>query len=350
MMRRDFGAPTIRFHSRGIAIHDILVDAVLEMVARCIDPAQPPYVRVIFTKQEFRPAVTEESQRREPRAIDRDRIILACNELRSHRIGFPRPGVAGPELRQYVQRGRFGRAIIDRHPLQDVVDIGFCVFDLDIEIAVFRKHTGVDQLEFGVSPAATPVLFDKSCVGKCRLRVFVEHTHVRMGWRAVEVVVEFLDVFAVVALGIGQPKQPLLQDGVAAVPQGETETQQQPIIAKPADPVLAPAIGAAARMVVRKIFPSVAVLAVILAHRSPLALAEIGPPAPPMLTLANRAASPRARFGMSSVWPAPVNWKRRSYRSKSCWDTPIISGCTRKNSVRTDSTSEIFLKRSRTSR
>src|SRR5271165_7250712 len=100
MMPRDFGAPTVRFHGRGVAIDDIIVDAVLEVAARGIDPAQPPYVRVIFTKQEFRPAVTEEPQRREPRAIDRDRIILACNELRSHRIGLPRPGVARPELRQ----------------------------------------------------------------------------------------------------------------------------------------------------------------------------------------------------------------------------------------------------------
>src|SRR6202030_1364153 len=81
MMRRDFGAPTIRFHGPGVAVHDIVVDAILEVVARCIDPAQPPYVRVIFTKQEFRPVVKEEPQRREPRAIDRDRIILACNEL-----------------------------------------------------------------------------------------------------------------------------------------------------------------------------------------------------------------------------------------------------------------------------
>src|SRR5271155_3555060 len=97
MMRRDFGASTVWLHGLGVAIDDIIVDAVLEVATRCIDPAKPPYVRVIFTKQEFRPAVTEEPQRREPRAIDRDRIILACNELRSHRIGFPRPGVARPQ-------------------------------------------------------------------------------------------------------------------------------------------------------------------------------------------------------------------------------------------------------------
>src|SRR6516162_3640167 len=54
------------------------------------------------------------------------------------------------------------------------------------------------------------------------------------------------------------------------------------IVAKPADPILAPAIGSAPRMVMREIFPSVAVLAVILTHCAPLALAEIRPPASPM--------------------------------------------------------------------
>src|SRR6516225_3958261 len=54
------------------------------------------------------------------------------------------------------------------------------------------------------------------------------------------------------------------------------------IVAKPADPILAPAIGPAPRMVMREIFPSVAVLAVILTHCAPLTLAEIRSPAPPM--------------------------------------------------------------------
>src|SRR6266700_2358374 len=53
------------------------------------------------------------------------------------------------------------------------------------------------------------------------------------------------------------------------------------LVAKPADPVLAPAIGPAARMIVREIGPRIAVGAVILAHRPPLAIADIGSPTPP---------------------------------------------------------------------
>src|SRR5207244_3686759 len=69
------------------------------------------------------------------------------------------------------------------------------------------------------------------------------------------------------------------------VPQREPEAEQQVVVAKPADPVLTPAVGAAARMIVREIFPGIAVFAVILAHRAPLALAEIRSPSSPMLAV-----------------------------------------------------------------
>src|ERR1700730_13758969 len=101
----------------------------------------------------------------------------------------------------------------------------------------------------------------------------------------VEVIVEFLDVLAVIAFGIGPPEQPLVEDRVAAFPQRDAEAEKQMVIAKAADPVFAPAIGPAARMVVREIIPGGAVLAVILAHRSPLAFAQVGSPAPPMFSI-----------------------------------------------------------------
>src|SRR5207302_7203439 len=73
----------------------------------------------------------------------------------------------------------------------------------------------------------------------------------------------------------------LLEDRVALVPQREPEAQVKVLVAEAADAVFAPAIGAAARVIMREICPGVAVGAVILAHRAPLALADIGSPAPP---------------------------------------------------------------------
>ena len=62
--------------------------------------------------------------------------------------------------------------------------------------------------------------------------------------RAVEVEVVLLDVFAVVALAVGQPEQPLLQDRILAVPKRQREAEQLVVVGDSGQPVLAPAVGA----------------------------------------------------------------------------------------------------------
>ena len=104
-----------------------------------------------------------------------------------------------------------------------------------------------------------------------------------MGGRGIEVVITFLHVLAVVALVSAEAEEALLEDRVVAVPQGGRETQAALAVGPALQAVLAPAVGAAARVVVGKGGPTVAVIRVILAHGAPLALAEEGPPAPPFL-------------------------------------------------------------------
>ncbi len=93
-----------------------------------------------------------------------------------------------------------------------------------------------------------------------------------------------LDVLAAVPFGIGQSEQTLLEDRITPIPQPEAETQPLMAVAKTGDPVFSPAIGAAARMIMREVVPGCAVFTVILANSAPLALADIGPPAPPRCT------------------------------------------------------------------
>ena len=84
-----------------------------------------------------------------------------------------------------------------------------------------------------------------------------------------------------VAFIAGQPEDALFQDRVAAVPQGKGKAENLPVIAQSTEAVLVPAINTRTRVLMRKEFPGLAEGAVILAHRSPGALAQIGtPPAP----------------------------------------------------------------------
>src|SRR5713226_4429793 len=99
--------------------------------------------------------------------------------------------------------------------------------------------------------------------------------------RGIEIVVDFLDVLAVITLAVGQTEEAFLENRVTAVPQREGQTEPLLVVADAGEPVLAPAIRAAAGMVMREVVPGVAVRAVVLAHGAPLALAEIRPPLPP---------------------------------------------------------------------
>src|SRR5262245_22407248 len=99
--------------------------------------------------------------------------------------------------------------------------------------------------------------------------------------RRIEVEVVLLHVLAVVAFGVGEPEEPLLEDRVASVPQRDGETQLLLIVGKPGKAVLSPPVGARARLVVREVIPRVAIDAVVLSNGAPLAIAQIGAPLAP---------------------------------------------------------------------
>ena len=84
-------------------------------------------------------------------------------------------------------------------------------------------------------------------IGKFRLRIFVEILHVGVRRRGVEIEVILLDVFAVVALVARQAEQPLLQNRVAAIPEGQCKADELMAIGDAADAILAPAVRAADR-------------------------------------------------------------------------------------------------------
>jgi hypothetical protein len=67
-----------------------------------------------------------------------------------------------------------------------------------------------------------------------------------MSPRAVEVEVILLDVLAVVPFAVVDAEQPLLQDGVLAVPQGQCEAELLEVVGDCSQTVLAPAVRARA--------------------------------------------------------------------------------------------------------
>src|SRR5262249_5175173 len=88
-------------------------------------------------------------------------------------------------------------------------------------------------------------------------------------------------VLAMIALRIRKAIEPLFEERIVLVPQRQPETQALKEVGDSEQAVFAPTIRARACMVVRQIRPRVAIVAVILAHRAPLARAQVRSPAPP---------------------------------------------------------------------
>lgn len=60
-----------------------------------------------------------------------------------------------------------------------------------------------------------------------------------------------------ITLAIGQPKQPLFEDRILAAPERQRKTQDLVVVADSGQPILTPAIGAGASLIVRQVVPGV---------------------------------------------------------------------------------------------
>src|SRR4051812_8327888 len=88
-------------------------------------------------------------------------------------------------------------------------------------------------------------------------------------------------VLTVVALGGGEPQEPVPEARVPAVPERECETEPLAFVAYAEEPVLTPAVDPGSGVVVWEVRPRVAARAVVLTDRAPLPRADVGAPTPP---------------------------------------------------------------------
>jgi len=277
----------LRVHRCGTPVDDVGIEGVLDVGAAAGGAEDALGVGLVLGEEELGTPLAVQPARPQfavPGRDDRDPPArLAPLQAGSGRlVAFaPAPRVPEQERREDVDLGRLASTVRDGHPDQDVLRRRLRVLGLHVEVAVALEHARVDELVLELLPRPRPVDVDQVEVRKRRLRVLVEPLHVRVGRRGVEVVIQLLDVLSVVAFGVGEPEQALLQDLVPAVPEREGEAQPLVVVGETRQPILSPAVGARARLVVREIVPGIAVRAVVLTHRPPLPFGEVrSPPSP----------------------------------------------------------------------
>ncbi len=313
-VRGGLGARLRGAHRRPVARDDVRVERVLHAGRGAGRAPDPRRVGLVLREEQIRVAVDVEhvvAERVVARldGVARVRVDALLAGPRAQggaaRVAPPRPGVPEPERGQEVERGGEGAAVVYGDQDEHVVGRGLRVLDEDVEVAVLVEDARVDELELGLVAPAAPALLQQRGVGEGGLRVLVERPHVRVRRRGVEVVVELLDVLAVVALLAREAEEALLQDRVLLVPEREGEAERLLVVRDAEEAVLPPAVGAGPRVVVREVAPGVAVFAVVLAHGRPLPLAQVRPPlrpprlAPPLGLEARRLLVVRHLAGFS---------------------------------------------------
>ena len=165
-------------------------------------------------------------------------------QARLRQLGPPGPRVAEPERRKQVDRRGLRSAVRDGDPDEAFLRSRLGVLDDDVEVAIVVEDAGVDELVLELPARAACVLRHQVVVRKRGLRVPVQPLHVRVGGRRIEVGVVLLHVLAVVAFGVTQAEEALLQNRIVAVPERQRETQALLEIGKAREPVLAPVVRA----------------------------------------------------------------------------------------------------------
>src|SRR5204862_414161 len=148
--------------------------------------------------------------------------------------------------------------------------------DLDVEVAAVVEHAAVDQFELGIAQTAPAVFVKQLTIWIFGLRILVEHPLIGVTRQRVEVEVTLLHVLAVIPLRRHESEIALLQNRIALVPERHRPAEDLVAVADAGDAVLAPAVRLRPRVIVRKIAPRIGVRAVVLAHRPPRAVGEVG--------------------------------------------------------------------------
>ena len=171
-------------------------------------------------------------------------------------------------------QGRGFRTVVSHgNAPQEVFWGAFSDFLKDVEIAAFIKHSHVREFPLWAESPQKLVLQAQFCVGILSLRILIQRLGVGMGRRGIQIIITLFDVFAVVAFVPVEPEKTFLEDGITSIPKRWCKAHSTLPICPALQAVLAPAIRPAARVIMRKGVPTIAVIRVVLAHGAPLTFA-----------------------------------------------------------------------------
>src|SRR5215212_265197 len=312
--------PPTRLGAMLIGIHRVrpsdhmVIDAILRVIGNWRGSEQPGVVGFVITEQRTRAAAVRrrcglQAVAGQPRMINSD--AAAIEEKPWDRLTGEPPGVAEPQSGQHRESRRFRSMVLDRDLGQDLGSRGLGVRDVDRPIPSMIKDSGVHEFKLRLVPGTSAVLIDQPLIRKRLLRIVISPAQPGMARKPIQIPPVLLHILAMVSLRTGKAEHALLQDRINTVPQRQRETQIVMNIRQTGHTIFIPAVGPRPRMIMRKETPGITVVAVVLAHRAPGTLREIGPPLIPRIRLRQIVLRPSRRLSQ------PVMLCGRAGRSRS---------------------------------
>jgi hypothetical protein len=110
---------------------------------------------------------------------------------------------------------------------QNICRGALCILDQDIRIFAVRKDTGIQQLvlERGWVGFPTSVLLNDVRIRKRLVRIFIEHLHVAVSRRIIQVKVILLHVFPMISFAVSKSEESLFENRVLAIPQRQRKAK-----------------------------------------------------------------------------------------------------------------------------
>src|SRR5690606_5948866 len=90
--------------------------------------------------------------------------------------------------------------------------------------------------------------------------------------------IKLLNIFAMVALVVGESKQTLFQDSILTVPKCRRQAQYFPSVTKPRNALFAPSVGITSGFIMVYKLPRRTVFTIIFANGAPLPFSQIRTP------------------------------------------------------------------------
>src|SRR5215471_21201158 len=145
-MAGNLGACMRGVHCILLPMNDVLVDSVLH-VGTCIGSAEDPLVVgfVLSEQQRDIPFEIEKSVSQYSVGSSHRSEAIVRNDLLQGRLGWlgpPTPGIAKPQSREHMKRGRLRSPIAHTNLNQDVLRRLLCVLHKDVKVAIVVKDSG----------------------------------------------------------------------------------------------------------------------------------------------------------------------------------------------------------------